>query len=149
MRIPKPVTIVACVALANSTLAVAERSATVRCRMIGGSAMNMRSVVLAFGILAQSSSLAGGQTLAGSAPGSLPNREADIGAWDVAIVRRAAAMIASPAQWNRSDKGSCTPDAKTVSLRCALQRAVDEPAGRAAQQPSTAPRVDCRLTNAN
>jgi len=111
--------------------------------------MNMRSVVLAFGILAHAGSLAGAQTLAGSTPGSVPNREADIGAWDVAIMRRAAAMIASPAQWNRFDNGSCTPDAKTVSLRCALQRAVDEPAGRAASRPSTARRVDCRLTNAN
>jgi len=111
--------------------------------------MNMRSIVLAFGILVHASSLAGAQTLAGSAPGFVPSKEADIGAWDVAIVRRAAAMIASPAQWNRSDKGSCVPDAKTVSLRCALQRAVDDAAGRAASRPSSTPRVDCRLTNAN
>src|SRR4029079_7842784 len=110
--------------------------------------MNMRSVVLAFGILAHAGSLAGAQTLAGSTPGSVPNREADIGAWGVGIMRRAAAVSASPAQTNRFDNGSCTPDAKTVSLRCALQRAVDEPAGRAASPPPPPPTRECPLTHA-
>jgi len=110
--------------------------------------MNAQSVVLAFGILVHAGSLAGAQTLAGSTPLALPNREASIGEWDVAIVRRAAAMIASPPQWDRLDKGSCIRDAKTVSLRCALQRAVDEAAVSTAPRPSST-RVDCRMTNVN
>ena len=42
------------------------------------------------------------------------------------IVRRAAAMLASPAQWSRSDTASCAPGARTVSIRCALERAADD-----------------------
>lgn len=113
--------------------------------------MNTRAAILALGILANAISRTGAQTPAGNTL-AIPRTEAAIGEWGAAIVRRAAAMIASPAQWNRSDKGPCTPDAKTVSLRCALQNAIDRAAGRTATKPSVslssaAPLQDCRLTN--
>jgi hypothetical protein len=107
--------------------------------------MNVRSVVLAIGIVAQ----ARAQVPAGNPSVSLPRTEAAISAWDLAIVLRAEALIASPAQWNRSDKGDCRADAKTFSLRCALEHATDEAAGRVTGQSSKLVRLDCRMANAN
>jgi hypothetical protein len=42
---------------------------------------------------------------------------------DREIVRRARAIIASPAQWNRADNRQCRPEAKTFSIYCALEKA--------------------------
>ena len=87
-----------------------------------------------------------------SAQSPLPRTEAAINAWDVAIVRRAAAMLATPASWNRSDDGKCDRSAPTTTIRCALERAVDEQAGLAGpkvvQSASTAGATepDCRLS---
>lgn len=82
----------------------------------------------------------------------LPRTEAAVAAWDVAIVRRAAAMLAAPARWNRSDDGKCDRTAPTTSIRCALERAVDDQAGiggpkvvLSASTPAAA-QPDCRLT---
>jgi hypothetical protein len=109
--------------------------------------------VLAIGVNLASPAVA--QTPAARAPEQFPRTLADIGEWDAAIVRRAAATIATPAQWNRSDKGPCNADAKTVSLRCALENAASVITRQAATSlsvdaPSSAPRpAECRLTNVN
>jgi len=107
--------------------------------------MNVRVDVWVFGAII----LAVGPVSAQTPP--LPRTEAGIVEWDAAIVRRAAAMIPSPAQWNRSDAGSCTA-AKTVSVRCALQRSIDLAVGRAnGPVPSAssvpAPLPDCQFSN--
>jgi len=54
-----------------------------------------------------------------------PAAVADIGAFDAAIVRRAAALIATPAQWDRAATGDCPARATRFSLQCALQEAAD------------------------
>jgi hypothetical protein len=60
---------------------------------------------------------------------TLPASVADINAWDVAIVRRAEIILASPAAWNHSDNGKCPATAATFSIDCALQKAIDEALG--------------------
>jgi hypothetical protein len=61
----------------------------------------------------------------------LPNTEAAIPAWDLNIVRRAEALLASLGAWNRKDsEADCSPRATTFSLRCALETATAEAAGR-------------------
>lgn len=78
--------------------------------------------------------LALGAALMAQAPSPrFPETAADVGAWDAAIVRRAAALIASPAQWDRASTGDCPAHAASVSLICALQQAEDE---AAADQPA-------------
>ncbi|HEY6358526.1 MAG TPA: hypothetical protein VIX35_09800 [Vicinamibacterales bacterium] len=62
-------------------------------------------------------------------PAPPPTTNAEVGRWDAGIAQRAEAMLASAAQWNRVDSGRCRPDATTFSIRCALQRAVDDGAG--------------------
>src|SRR5262249_52947781 len=68
---------------------------------------------------------------------AIPTTEAGIREWGVAIVRRASAILSSSDKWNRSDASPCTPEVTTFSLRCALSRAADDVAGRAA--PPSAP----------
>lgn len=65
------------------------------------------------------------------APKSAPSTIAAIRAFDVAIARRAAQLISSPAAWSRDDGTDCQPTATRFSVRCALERASDEAAGRA------------------
>lgn len=108
--------------------------------------MNRRGVALAVGIIAMARYGLGAQVSAASPSVRLPQREATIGEWDAAIVRRAAALIGSPQKWNRSDKGSCRAEAKTFSIRCALESATEEASGRTMARASTATHVDCRLT---
>jgi hypothetical protein len=107
------------------------------------STMKARAAVLALACIVNAASRTGAQRLAEHTAKPLPRTEAAIGAWDVAIVRRAAAMIESPAQWNRSDASPCTSAAKSISLRCALERAVDGMADRA---PTQTQRADCRFS---
>src|ERR1700693_4870424 len=45
---------------------------------------------------------------------------------DIDIVRRAAQILNSPGKWNRADNRECPPDAKTISLYCALEKATEE-----------------------
>jgi hypothetical protein len=54
-----------------------------------------------------------------------PTAVADVGPFDAAIVRRAAALIATPAQWDRAGTGACRARATQFSLQCALQVAAD------------------------
>ncbi len=68
-----------------------------------------------------------------------PVTKADAGRWDAAIVQRAAMLLPSAALWNRADTGTCPRGAATLSLRCALEKAVDE----ATQAPAGT--ADCRL----
>jgi hypothetical protein len=62
-------------------------------------------------------------------PAPPPTTKAEVGPWAAGIAQRAEAMLASATQWNRVDSGRCRPDATTFSIRCALQRAVDDGAG--------------------
>jgi hypothetical protein len=71
-----------------------------------------------------------------------PVTKADAGRWDAAIVQRAAALLASAAMWNRADTGTCPRGAAALSVRCALEKAVDE----ATQTPAGT--ADCRLHTA-
>jgi len=54
-----------------------------------------------------------------------PTAAADVGPWDAAIVRRAAALIATPEQWDRAATGDCPAHATRFGLQCALQEAGD------------------------
>ncbi len=108
-------------------------------------------------LAATAGALAGGGSAAAAQAGTsnpashLPTTIAAVGAWDAAIVHHAAALIGSRAQWNRIDTTECVRDAKTFSVRCALERASDDAMGRGAPQQAaaakmaTAPRADCRL----
>jgi len=49
---------------------------------------------------------------------------------DLEIVKRARALLDSPAKWNRADNRVCPSGAKTVSLYCALQIATTEITGK-------------------
>ena len=55
-----------------------------------------------------------------------PAIAADVGVWDAAIVRRAAAIIPTPAEWDRAATGECRAHATRLSLQCALEQAADE-----------------------
>jgi hypothetical protein len=68
-----------------------------------------------------------------------PTAKADVGPWASAIVRRAARLIPTPAQWDKNSTGDCPAHAKTFSLMCALQQAADEVG---ANQPEHS---DCRF----
>jgi hypothetical protein len=81
----------------------------------------------------------GGALLVQAASPRFPETSADVGAWDAAIVRRAAALIPTPAQWDRASTGDCPAHAASLSLMCALQQAADEVA---ANQPTIS---DCRF----
>ncbi|HEX5184908.1 MAG TPA: hypothetical protein VFW19_17350 [Allosphingosinicella sp.] len=75
---------------------------------------------------------------AGKADGP-PASKADIGPWGAAIVRRAAQLIPTPAQWDKKGTNRCLANATTFSFICALQKAIDEAA-------TTRPdRSDCRF----
>jgi hypothetical protein len=71
---------------------------------------------------------AGGAAVAvhGQTPVRAPATKSAIGQWDAGVVRHAAALIDSPAKWNRSDDASCPKNAATFSIRCALEKAVDD-----------------------
>lgn len=62
-------------------------------------------------------------------PAPPPTTKAEVGKWAAGIALRAEAMLVTSAQWNRADSGRCPADATTFSIRCALQRAVDDGAG--------------------
>ena len=77
-----------------------------------------------------------------------PTTKAEVGRWDAELVQRAARILASPGQWNRADTGTCPAAAKTFSIPCALQGAVEESAGvqrdhAGTNQPPAA--SDCRF----
>ena len=80
-----------------------------------------------------------GALLLQAASPRLPATPADVGAWDAAIVRRAAALIPAATQWDRTSTGDCPAKAASMSLRCALQQAADE---AAPNQPTIS---DCRF----
>ena len=55
-----------------------------------------------------------------------PASRADVGPWGAAIVRRAAQLIPTPAQWDKKSTGDCPANATTFSLICALRKVVDD-----------------------
>lgn len=86
-------------------------------------------------------------------PAPAPTSKADVGRWDADLVKRAATILASPTQWNRADTGECPGGAKTFSISCALQKAVEESAGvwrdlRGARTNTPLTRADCRFHQA-
>ena len=54
-----------------------------------------------------------------------PAAVAEVGTFDAEIVRRAAALIPTPAQWDRAGTAACRARATQFSLQCALQVATD------------------------
>ena len=94
-----------------------------------------------------------GLAMRAQSPGAFPpppTSRAAVGRWDAAIVEHAAALLASPSQWNRAGTAHCPANAKTTSLQCALQIAVEEAAGvNRATSPSAAAApsafTDCRF----
>jgi hypothetical protein len=81
-----------------------------------------------------------------------PTTKAAVGQWDVDIVQRAAKILGAPELWNRADSGDCAADAKTFSISCALEKAVEEAAGvwrdgsrRAPGTQQPAARPDCAI----
>lgn len=53
---------------------------------------------------------------------------------DLRIVRRAREILDSPGKWNRADNRKCPPEARTVSLYCALEQATQEVSGKFAHR---------------
>jgi hypothetical protein len=72
-----------------------------------------------------------------------PAGVADVGQFDAELVRRAAALIPTPAQWDRAANGECRARATRFSLQCALQEAGD--AAGAGQPPIS----DCRFRSSS
>jgi len=62
-------------------------------------------------------------------PAPPPSTKESVGRWDAELVQRAVKFLATPVQWDRHDTGTCPADAKTFSIQCALQKAVEESAG--------------------
>lgn len=89
--------------------------------------MHSRVRAVVFTVVAGSGLLIHAQTAPKSPP--LPVTRFAVGQWDAAIVRRAADILASSAQWNKADTGDCEAGAKTLSISCALDRANQEAAG--------------------
>jgi hypothetical protein len=79
--------------------------------------------------LISAGSRAAAQISPASFPGPAPATAAAVGAWDVGIVKRAEQLLATPAQWNRVDTGTCPAMAQTFSIGCALQKAIEAGAG--------------------
>jgi hypothetical protein len=94
----------------------------------------------------------GSVSRAQSPKSAAPASKAEVGPFDVGIVKRAEAVLPSPERWNRIDNGHCPRADTTYSVRCALQRAIVEAAGlrwnrsavSAGANPSKAP-IDCAM----
>ena len=56
-------------------------------------------------------------------------RSPPVSSQDVAILERAKELLPDEAHWNRRDDRNCLPDAKVLSLFCALQKASIEKLG--------------------
>ena len=70
--------------------------------------------------------------IAGCASGPLPayeDREQPVSVEDLKILDRANLLLGDPSDWNRNDTRECHPDAPTLSLFCALQKASIEVLG--------------------
>jgi hypothetical protein len=59
-----------------------------------------------------------------------PNARPPVDKTDIAILRRASAILDSPYKWNRADNRVCPEKAKTFSLYCALEEATKEKSGK-------------------
>lgn len=70
---------------------------------------------------------------AGSA-GDDPEARPPVTQTDVRIVQRAREILDSEAKWNRADTRVCPPDAQTLSLYCALEKATAEVTGKFAHR---------------
>src|SRR3954469_18447344 len=79
------------------------------------------------------------QSLAAARTAGPPAGKAAVGPWGAAVVRRAAQLIPTPAQWDKEGTGDCPTKATTFSLLCALQKATED---SGTNQPE---RSDCRF----
>lgn len=57
------------------------------------------------------------------------DRDQPVAVQDLEILDRAGALLANESAWNRKDTRECPPDAKSLSLFCALQKASIEVIG--------------------
>jgi hypothetical protein len=57
------------------------------------------------------------------------DRDQPVSLKDVEILDKANALLADESDWNRKDTKECLPDAQTLSLFCALQKASIEALG--------------------
>ena len=57
------------------------------------------------------------------------DRDQPVSQKDLEILDRASDLLANESEWNRKDTRECPPDAKTLSLFCALQKASVEVLG--------------------
>lgn len=102
-------------------------------------------------ILASAAVIVHAQSSQMTLPAQSPTAKEAVGRWDAELVQRATKILASPQQWNRADTGECPAVAKTFSITCALQKAVEESAGVWRDHPGAAatPAVsDCRFHGA-
>lgn len=70
--------------------------------------------------------------LAGCATDPVPayeDRDQPVTAADIEILDRATALLVDESHWNRNDTRECPPEARTLSLFCALQQASIEVMG--------------------
>ncbi|GAB3367264.1 hypothetical protein GCM10027431_10670 [Lysobacter rhizosphaerae] len=56
-------------------------------------------------------------------PPAYEDRDQPVSIKDVEILDKADALLANESDWNRNDTRECPPDAQTLSLFCALQKA--------------------------
>jgi hypothetical protein len=91
--------------------------------------MIRRAAYLACLAVLSAGSRAAAQNSPATFPAPAPTTAATVGGWAAAIVERAEQILGTPAQWNRADTGRCPAAAQSFSIRCALQRAVEEAAG--------------------
>jgi hypothetical protein len=93
-----------------------------------------------------------GQAPSAKVPASSPPADGTIGQWHIQIVQRAREILASSDVWDRADTGDCPDNPKKFSIRCALEEALDEAAGKpndssggAANSKSTATISQCQF----
>jgi len=91
--------------------------------------MIRRAGFLACMALLNAGSRGAAQTSPASFPAPAPTTAATVGMWAAGIVERAEQILSTPAQWNRTDTGKCPAMAQAFSIRCALEKAVEEAAG--------------------
>jgi hypothetical protein len=99
-------------------------------------------------ILASAAVIVHAQSSQMTLPAPPPTTKEAVGQWDADLVQRATKILASSQQWNRADTGECPVVAKTFSIACTLQKAVEESAGVRSGQAGAdaAPALsDCRF----
>ena len=93
--------------------------------------MRLRGTPLLFAIVAAAALTADRRVEAQSqATLALPSSRSAIVAYDVEMVKRLAALLSSPARWNRADNGQCPSTATSFSILCGMQYVLDSAAAQ-------------------